>query len=149
MVHNFWFDLSLVLNFLQDFSEVVFLSVVIYSLLDIDDVWWGQTTDQTRVPAQEVHNFLSDHWIMLNFLQEFLKAVFLGVVMKLLLNAPRVWSGQTTDQTRVLAQNVHNYWSDRWIVLKFLQEFPEAVFLGIAIKLLRDAKSVLSSQTTN
>jgi hypothetical protein len=69
--------------------------------------------------------------------------------MKLLLNAPRVWSGQTTDQTRVLAQNVHNYWSDRWIVLKFLQEFPEAVFLGIAIKLLRDAKSVLSSQTTN
>ena len=46
---------------------------------------------------------------MLNFLQEFLKAVFLGVVMKLLLNAPRVWSGQTTDQTRVLAQNVHNY----------------------------------------
>jgi hypothetical protein len=52
--------------------------------------------------------------------------------MKLLLDAPRVWSGQTIDQTRVLAQNVHNYWSDRWIVLKFLQEFLEAVFLGIA-----------------
>ena len=38
---------------------------------------------------------------MLNFLQEFPEAVFLGVTLKLLLDTPRVWTGQITDQTRV------------------------------------------------
>lgn len=34
-----------------------------------------------------------------------------------------------TDQTRVPAQKVPNSRSDRWIVFKFLQEFPEVVSL--------------------
>jgi len=32
-------------------------------------------------------------------------------------------------ETRVPLRKCHNIWSDRWIGLKFLQEFPEAVFL--------------------
>ena len=52
--------------------------------------------------------------------------------------------GVLSGQTRVPAQMVHNVWSDHWIVLKFLKEFPENVFLGVAIKLLLDTASVWS-----
>jgi hypothetical protein len=55
--------------------------------------------------------------------------------------------GKTTDQTRVPAQKVCNSWSDRGIVLHFLQEFPDVVFLGVAMKSLRDANDVWSAQT--
>jgi len=73
------------------------------------------------MPAQKVHNSWSIYWIVLKFLQEFPKAIFLRVVMKPLLDADEVWSGQTTDHTRVPVQQVHNSYSDRWIVLNFLQ----------------------------
>jgi len=65
---------------------------------------------------------------MAKFLQEFPKAIFLRIAMKSLLDADEVKSGQTTDQTRVPAQQVHNSYSDRWIVLNVLLEFAEAVF---------------------
>ena len=93
------------------------------SLRDVDGVWSGQTTDQTRVPAQDVYNSWSDRWIVLRFLQEFSEAVFLGIAMKLLLDGCSVLLGLTTNQTRVPAQKVYNFWSDSWIKLEFLQEF--------------------------
>jgi hypothetical protein len=70
---------------------------------------------------------------VLGFLQEFSEAVFLGIAMKSLLDTPRVWLGQTTDQTRVPAQKVHNFWFDHSLVLTFLQDFSEAVFLSVAM----------------
>jgi hypothetical protein len=34
----------------------------------------------------------------------------------------------------------HNFWSDRWISLKILQEFPDAVFFGADVEsILGDA----------
>jgi hypothetical protein len=45
---------------------------------------------------------------MLKFLKEFAEAVFLGIVKLSLLDGTNVLSGQTTDQTRVRAQQVHN-----------------------------------------
>jgi hypothetical protein len=96
-----------------------------------------------------VHNSWFDRWIVLKILQEFSKAVFLGVALKLLLDTVIVWSGHTKYQTRVPAQEIRNSWSDRWIVLKFIQEFPEGVFLGVALKLLLDTHSVLSGHTKN
>jgi hypothetical protein len=51
--------------------------------------------------------------------------------MNSLLDTPSIWFGQTTYQTRVTAQKFHNSRSDSWIVLKFLQEFAEDVFLGV------------------
>jgi len=39
-------------------------------------------------------------------------------------------------EARVPFQKGHNFGSDRWIALKFLQEFPEAVFLGVDVELL-------------
>jgi hypothetical protein len=55
-------------KFLQVFSKAIFLHIAMKSLLDADEVWLGQTTEQTRVPAQQVHTSYFDRWIMLNFL---------------------------------------------------------------------------------
>jgi hypothetical protein len=41
-------------------------------------------------------------------------------------------------QTWVMPQNKSKFWSDRWIVLKFLQLFPEAIFLVVALESLLD-----------
>jgi hypothetical protein len=68
---------------------------------------------------------------MLQFLQEFLKVVFLGFTMKSLLDTPSVWSGVTTNQMRVPAQ-------------LFLEIFSKAFFLGVAMKLIHNAPIVWS-----
>jgi hypothetical protein len=39
-------------------------------------------------------------------------------------------------QTRVPVRMGHNFGSDRWISLKSLQEFPDAVFLGVDVESL-------------
>jgi hypothetical protein len=49
------------------------------SLLRSDDVRSSRTTETTKVPAEKVHKFLSNRWITPKFLEEFSKAVFLGV----------------------------------------------------------------------
>jgi len=114
-------------------------------LLDAPRVWSGQTTDQTRVLAQNVHNYWSDRLIMLKFLQEFPEAVFLGI-------ATRCWKclvELNNQPTKVRAEEVYNSWSDCWVELNILQEFPKATFLGVAMKSLLDADGILSGQTTN
>jgi hypothetical protein len=58
-----------------------------------------------------------DRSITPEFLQELLQAIYLVVVMKSLTCEAKVRS----RQTRVTAQKGSNFWSDRWIVLKFLQ----------------------------
>jgi hypothetical protein len=50
-------------------------------------------------------------------------------------------------QTRIRAEKGHNFWSDRWIALKFLQEFPEAVFLGELMESPLVEEKVLLRQT--
>jgi len=37
-------------------------------------------------------------------------------------------------ETGVRVRKVHNFGSDRWISLKVLQEFPNAVFLGVDVE---------------
>ena len=46
--------------------------------------------------------------------------------------------------TRVLVRKGHNFGSDRWIPLKFLHEFPEAVFHGVNVESLLDEAEVSS-----
>jgi hypothetical protein len=55
------------------------------------------------------------------------------------------WRGGLLGQPLVSAQKGHNFWSDHWITLKFLQGFPEAVFLGVAMELLLGDKEVWSA----
>jgi hypothetical protein len=47
-------------------------------------------------------------------------------------------------QTRIIAEKGHNFWSDRLIALKFLQEFPEAIFLVVPMDSLLVELKVLS-----
>jgi hypothetical protein len=50
-------------------------------------------------------------------------------------------------QTGKKAEKGHNFWSDRWIALKVLQLFPEAVFLELPMESLLVEKEALWSQT--
>jgi len=45
-----------------------------------------------------------------------------------------------------LAQKGHNILSDRWIMLKFLQGFPEAVFRGVYMECLLGDEDVWSTE---
>ena len=76
---------------MQEFPEAVFLGVAIEMLLDDDEVWLGQTSETTL----KGHNFCSDHWIELKFLQKFWEAIFLGVAMKSLLGEDEVLLART------------------------------------------------------
>jgi hypothetical protein len=71
------------------------------SILGDEEVLSGEI----RVTAQKGHNFWSNRWIALKFLQVFLEAVFFGVAMESILGDGEVLSGQT----RVTAQKNHNF----------------------------------------
>jgi hypothetical protein len=60
--------------------------------------------------------------------------------MESLLGKEEVLSGKS----KIMAQKDHNFWSDRWITLKFLQEFSDVVFFGVAMESLRGDEEVLS-----
>jgi hypothetical protein len=47
----------------------------------------------------------------------------------------------------IIAETGPNFWSDRWISLKFLHEFPEALFLVVPMESLLVEDEVLSRQT--
>jgi hypothetical protein len=40
------------------------------------------------------------------------------------------WRGDLVGHAWVTSQKGYNFWSDRWIALKFLHDFSEVVFLG-------------------
>jgi hypothetical protein len=46
----------IVLKFLHEFLQAVFLGVAVKLLLNTNTVWLGKTKDHTRVPDQEVRN---------------------------------------------------------------------------------------------
>jgi len=50
-------------------------------------------------------------------------------------------------QTGITAEKRHNFWSHHWVVLKDLQQFPEARFLGLAMESLLVEEVVLSRET--
>jgi len=50
-------------------------------------------------------------------------------------------------ETRVPVPKAYNFLSYRWIALKFLQEFPEAVFLAVDVESLIDESELSSLET--
>jgi hypothetical protein len=133
--HDVWSDRWITLKCLQGFPKAVFLVVAMEWLLDdgyvlsanieyrltraitfdptvgsrsnfytgfqrmysLGKLWnWCLVTRmsgrQPWVSAQKGHNFLSDRWITLIFLQWFQEAIFLGVVTQWLLGDEYVWS---------------------------------------------------------
>jgi len=83
------------------FPEAIFIGVNVESLLGEAEV----SSLQTRVPVRKGHNFCSDRWIALKFLQEFLEAVFLEVHVESLLGEAEV----SSLETGVPVGKVHNF----------------------------------------
>jgi hypothetical protein len=79
----------------------MFLGVGIESPLVEKEVW----TCQTIITTQKGHNFLFNHWITLNFFQEFLELLFHRVAMESLLDKEEV----CTRQTRITSKKEHNF----------------------------------------
>ena len=77
-----------------------------------DDVQSFYATDMTRIPAQKIHNYRSDLWIALNCFSLVSGGCFTLRSVESVLHTDDVWSGYTTETTRVPAQKVHNYRSD-------------------------------------
>jgi hypothetical protein len=50
-------------------------------------------------------------------------------------------------ETTVPVRKGRNFGSDRWIALKFLQEFPDAVFLAVDVESLLDEAEVSALET--
>jgi len=50
-------------------------------------------------------------------------------------------------QTGITVEKGHNFWSDRWIAMKVLQSFPEAVFIVLPMESLIVEEEALRSQT--
>ena len=92
------------------------------SLVHAYDIRSGRTTDATTVPAEKIYNFWSDRWIAPKFLRVS-GGSFPWSSVESLLHVNDVRSGRTTNATTVPAERVHNFWSDCWIELKFLEEF--------------------------
>ena len=75
-VHNYRSDRWIALKLFSRVSEGCFIGSSVESVCHTDDVVRSvPTTDATRVPDQQVHNYRSDHWISLKFFQEFPEAV--------------------------------------------------------------------------
>jgi hypothetical protein len=82
------------------------------SLIGEEEVW----SRQVRVTTQKDHNFWSDRWIVLKYLQEFRESDFLEEAIESLISEEEVW----LCQTGITAQKSHKFWFDRLIALKFL-----------------------------
>ena len=107
-------------NFFHEFQEAVFDGVA-WNRYDTSTASGrGNYTENAREPGQMVHNYRSDRWIALKFFQEFQEAVFDGVAWNGYDTATASGRGNSTNIVRESGQKVHNYRSDRWIVLKFL-----------------------------
>jgi hypothetical protein len=53
----------------------------------------------------------------------------------------------SSHETGVLVRKGNNFRSHRWIALKFLQEFPDAVFLVVNVESLLGESEVSSLET--
>jgi hypothetical protein len=83
------------------------------SLLVEEEVLWRQA----GITAEKGHNFWSDRWTDLKYLQLFPEAWFLLLpIESLVVEEEVLWS-----QTGITVENGHKFWFDRWITLKYLQ----------------------------
>ena len=64
-----------------------------------------------------------------------------------MLNRYSVRGEVSSLETSVLVRKGHNFLSDRLISLNFLQEFPDAVFLGVDVQSLPGEEEFSSLET--
>ena len=71
------------------------------SILHCDDVRSANSTDQTRVPTQKVHDYRSDRWIVLKVFSGVSGCCLTWSSADSVLHSDDVRSGNSTDPTRV------------------------------------------------
>ena len=107
-------------NFFHEFQEAVFDGVTWNGYDMATASGHGHSTDGAREPGQKVLNLRYDRWIAHKYLSRVFEGYFPWSCVEAVPQSDVVRSGHTTDCARVPGQKVHNYRSDRWIVLKFL-----------------------------
>jgi len=121
-VHNIWSDRWIALKFLQGFTESIFIGVAMEWLLRDEDVW----SVELEYRLKKAITFDPTVGSRSNFYKGFQRLFVLGKLWNC------CWVTRMSGrQPWVSVQKDHNVWSDRWIALKFLQWFPEAIFLGV------------------
>jgi len=83
------------------FPDTIFLVVYVESLLGEAEV----SSLESRVPVRKGHNFSSDRWIALKFLQGFPDAIFLAIDVQSVLGEAEV----SSLETRVPVRKGHNF----------------------------------------
>jgi len=63
--------------------------------------------------------------------------------VELILCEEEIWS----RQAKVTIRKGHNFWCDRWIAIKILPEFPEALLHIVDVELILGEEDVWSRQT--
>ena len=117
-VHKYRSDRRIALKVFSEVSRGCLTWSSLDSILLSDDVRSGNSTDPTRLPAQKVHKYRSDRWIALKSFSGVSKGCFTWSIAESVLHSVEVRSGNSIDPTRVPAQKVHKYRSDRCIALK-------------------------------
>ena len=143
-VHNYRSDRSSSLKYFSGDSRGCFTWSSMELVLHSDDVRSGYSNDTTRVPAQKVHNCRSDRWIALKFFSGVSRGCFTWSSVELVLHSDDVRSGYSSDTTRVPAQKVHNYRSDRWIALKRFLGVSGGCFTWSSVQLILHADDIRS-----
>jgi hypothetical protein len=118
--NNFWPDRWIVLKLLKGFPEASFIGVAMEWLLRDEDVWSGELEYRLK----RAITFDPTVGSRSNFYRGFQRLFSLG----------QVWNRYSVTGTSCwpalsIGSQGHNFWSDRWIALKILQGFPEAVFI--------------------
>jgi protein tyrosine phosphatase len=122
-VHKFWSDCWIAPKFLEEFQLAVFLGVArkLYSSATMSVGSYHQHDQSTGWKRP---------WLLIRPLDraQIFRGVFVSCFpwssMESLLHADDIRSGRTTDATTVQAKKVHKFWSERWITLKVLEDFP-------------------------
>jgi hypothetical protein len=131
---NILSDRWIALKFLQGFLEVVFLGVTMEWLMG--DGYVLSASNEYRLTRAITFDPIVGS--RSNFYRGFQRLFSLG----------KLWNDWVTRmsgrQPWVSAQKGHNFWSDRWVALKFLQWFLEAVFIGVAREWLLGDEDVWS-----
>jgi hypothetical protein len=124
---EFWYDRWIALKFLQGFPESIFIGVAMEWLLRDEDVW----SVKLEYRLKKAITFDPTVGSRSNFYKGFQRLFVLGKLWNC------CWVTRMSGrQPWVSVQKDHNVWSDRWIALKFLQWFPETIFLGVLMEWL-------------
>jgi hypothetical protein len=91
--------------------------------------WRGGMVGQNWAMGQNGHNFRFASWIAFDP-TFWLRSNFFHGCYRIVTR----WRGGLVTQNWATGQNGHNFRSDRWIALKYLHEFLETIFLGVAME---------------